>query len=265
MNQNYTHHSDYFSGKSEMSFGPLDFELEGTSIWSFPQRGNWATHDSRWRGNWSPYVVRNLILRYSQEGDLLLDQFAGGGTTLVEAKLTNRNIIGIDVNDIALKRCKNKVNFYYDRKAGKVEIRKNDACNLNSIEDNSIDFICTHPPYGNMIKYSKDLKLNIPEDLSNLNDDDFFKSMAKVAKECFRVLKNNKYCAILMGDKRKNGHIVPLSFEVAKIFQNTGFLLKEVIIKQQHNCKATGFWKQKSLEHNFLLISHEYLFVFHKL
>ena len=67
-----------------------------------------------------------------------------------------------------------------------------------------------------------------------------------------------------MGDKRKNGHIIPLSFEVARIFQDTGFLVKEVIIKQQHNCKATGFWKQKSLEHNFLLIAHEYLFVFHK-
>lgn len=76
---------------------PEDFELEMTTHWSFPQRGDWATHDAKWRGNWSPYIPRNIILRYSQKGDLVLDQFAGGGTTLVEAKLLNRDIIGIDI------------------------------------------------------------------------------------------------------------------------------------------------------------------------
>lgn len=57
---------------------PDDFELEMTTHWSFPKRGDWATHDAKWRGNWSPYIPRNIILRYSKEGDLVLDQFAGG-------------------------------------------------------------------------------------------------------------------------------------------------------------------------------------------
>ena len=87
---------------------PEDFELEMTTHWSFPKRGDWATHDAKWRGNWSPYIPRNILLRYSQENDLVLDQFVGGGTTLVEAKLLNRNIIGVDVNDVALTRCKEK-------------------------------------------------------------------------------------------------------------------------------------------------------------
>lgn len=30
---------------------PENFELEMTTHWSFPDRGNWATHDSKWRGN----------------------------------------------------------------------------------------------------------------------------------------------------------------------------------------------------------------------
>lgn len=51
---------------------PEDFELEMTTHWSFPKRGDWATHDAKWRGNWSPYIPRNIILRYSQEGDLVL-------------------------------------------------------------------------------------------------------------------------------------------------------------------------------------------------
>ncbi|MCI6506300.1 MAG: site-specific DNA-methyltransferase, partial [Ruminococcus sp.] len=47
---------------------PDDFELEMTTHWSFPDRGKWATHDAKWRGNWSPYIPRNILLRYSNEG-----------------------------------------------------------------------------------------------------------------------------------------------------------------------------------------------------
>jgi DNA modification methylase len=78
-----------------MRWEPDSFVLETTSIWSFPDRGNWATHDAQYRGNWPPYVPRNLILRYSKEEDLILDQFVDSGTTLIEAKLLNRNSIGV--------------------------------------------------------------------------------------------------------------------------------------------------------------------------
>lgn len=239
---------------------PENFELEMTTHWSFPQRGDWATHDAKWRGNWSPYIPRNIILRYSKEKDLILDQFAGGGTTLVEAKLLNRDIIGIDVNDVALNHCKEKINFQYEGADGKVFLRRGDARNLDFIPDDSIDLICTHPPYANIIEYSE----NIEEDLSHLKINEFLDEMKKVASESYRVLKKEKFCAILMGDTRKNGHMIPLSFYVMQVFENAGFKLKEMIIKEQHNCKATGFWKTNSIKYNFLLIAHEHLFIFRK-
>ena len=239
---------------------PENFELEMTTHWSFPERGDWATHDAKWRGNWSPYIPRNIILRYSKEKDLILDQFAGGGTTLVEAKLLNRDIIGIDVNDVALNRCKEKIDFHHEGADGKVFLRKGDARNLDFIPDDSIDLICTHPPYANIIEYSE----NIEEDLSHLKTNEFLEEMKKVASESYRVLKKDKFCAVLMGDTRKNGHMIPLSFYVMQVFENAGFKLKEMIIKEQHNCKATGFWKTNSIKYNFLLIAHEHLFIFRK-
>ena len=239
---------------------PEDFELEMTTHWSFPKRGDWATHDAKWRGNWSPYVPRNIILRYSKEGDLLLDQFAGGGTTLVEAKLLNRDIIGDDVNDAALERCREKTAFDYAPAKGKVYIKKGDARHLDFIPNESIDLICTHPPYANIIKYSEDIET----DLSHLKVKDFLEEMKTVAAESYRVLKKDKFCAVLMGDTRKKGHMIPMSFEVMRIFNDAGFKLKEIIIKEQHNCKATGYWKTNSVKYNFLLIAHEYLFVFRK-
>ena len=135
-----------------------------------------------------------------------------------------------------------------------------DSRNLDIIQTSSIDLICAHPPYANIIKYSK----GIEGDLSLLEIDEFLKQIYLVAKEMFRILKSNKYCAILIGDTRKNKHIIPLGFMVMQEFLKAGFVLKETIIKEQHNCKATGFWYQRSIDYNFLLIAHEYLFVFRK-
>lgn len=238
---------------------PEDFELELNTAWSFPKRGDWATHDAKYRGNWSPYIPRNLILRYSSGRDLILDQFAGGGTTLVEAKLLNRNIIGIDINESALIRCKEKIDFDYPN-SGKVYLRQGDSRNLDFLGNESIDFICTHPPYANIISYSEDIE----GDLSHLKIPEFLIEMEKVASESYRVLKKDKFCAILIGDTRQKGHVVPLGFQVMEVFQNAGFILKEIIFKEQHNCKATGFWKTNSIKYNFLLLAHEYIFVFRK-
>ena len=207
---------------------PENFEPEMTTHWTFPKRGDWATHDTKWRGNWSPYIPRNILLRYSKE------------------------------NDIALERCKEKIDFEHNGADGKVYLHKGDARNLDFISDESIDLICTHPPYADIIKYSED----IDEDLSHLKVKEFLEEMKKVAYESYRVLKKDKFCAVLMGDTRKKGHMIPMSFEVMKLFQAVGFKLKELIIKEQHNCRATGYWKTNSVKYNFLLIAHEYLFVF---
>lgn len=237
---------------------PENFELETNTVWSFPDRGKWATHDAKYRGNWSPYIPRNIILRYSEVGDTVLDQFVGGGTTAVEAKLTGRNFIGIDINPQAVNISKNKCNFECDTNSN-IEILQGDARKVN-LENESIDLICTHPPYADIIHYSED----IDGDLSLLSIKPFLMEIGKVAEESFRVLKKGKFCAILMGDTRKKGMVQPLAFETMRIFELAGFKTKEIIIKEQHNCKATGFWKTNSIKHNFLLLAHEYLFVFKK-
>lgn len=241
-----------------MKWEPDNFQLEKSSVWSFPTRGSWATHDSKYRGNCSPYVVRNLILRYTKETDWILDQFVGGGTSLIEAKLLGRNIIGTDVNPDALARCREKTDFEYGN--AKVKIKEADARSLGFIEDEGVDFICTHPPYADIIKYSN----NIENDISHLKYDDFLKAMVQVANESYRVLKSDKYCAFVVGDIRQKGSVRPLGFDTMKVFENAGFKLKEVVIKQQHNCKMTAKWEKISVERNFFLLAHEYVFVLKK-
>lgn len=237
---------------------PENFELETNTVWAFPDRGKWATHDAKYRGNWSPYIPRNIILRYSKEGDIVLDQFVGGGTTAVEAKLTHRNFVGFDINPDAVSRSLKKCDFELETSNSTV-INLGDARKL-PLADESIDLICTHPPYSDIIQYSED----IDGDLSHLGIKQFLPEIFKVAEESFRVLKNGKYCAVLMGDTRKKGMVQPLAFETMTMFRLAGFKLKEIIIKEQHNCKATGYWKTNSIKYNFLLLAHEYLFIFQK-
>lgn len=47
-----------------------------------------------------------------------------------------------------------------------------------------------------------------------------------------------------------------------EIFLQMGFMNKEIIVKEQHNCYSTDCWLRQN--NNFLLLAHEYIFVFQK-
>lgn len=44
------------------------------------------------------WLMRALVRDYSEPGDLVVDPFAGSGTTLIAASIENRNAIGAEVN-----------------------------------------------------------------------------------------------------------------------------------------------------------------------
>lgn len=238
-----------------------DFKPEFTSFWSFPERGNWATHNPKYRGNFAPQIPRNIILNYSNEGDTVLDPMVGSGTTLIECKLLHRNGIGIDINPEAVELTKKAMNFAIET-SSKQTIYQGDIRDLGTIENDSIDLICTHPPYLNLVTYSNG---KIEQDLSNITSPQkFCNELEPGIKEMYRVLKPNHYCAILIGDTRRSQHYVPLSFFVLQKFLQNGFVLKEEIIKGQHNCTYSNRWLTRSKEYKFYLIMHEHLFVFRK-
>jgi len=243
---------------------PKNFQQETTTVWSFPNRGDWATHylNAKYRGNWAPEVPRNLILKYTKEGDTVLDQMVGSGTTAIECKLLGRNCIAVDINPDAIMVTRDRLNFNTLAELPRSEIKTyvGDARNLNLIKDESIDLIVTHPPYVNIIPYSKK---RVEGDLSNIKDvNEFVEEMKKVAQESFRVLKPGKHCAILIGDTRRHQHFIPVAFRVMQAFLEVGFILKEDIIKLQWHMKSTR--EKWNKEYDFYKIAHEHLFVFRK-
>lgn len=250
---------------------PKDFKEEQTTVWSFKRRGNWATHSGEYRGNWSPYVPRNVILKYSRPDELVLDYFCGAGTTAVEAKLLGRKCIALDINKQAIELANKNIDFgilpdqqlLLNERTSAIyepELKIRDARDLSFLKENSVDLICAHPPYADIIHYTN----NKEDDLSFLGIDEFLEQMVIVAKESYRVLKPGRQCAILIGDTRKKKSVIPLGFNLINVYLDAGFKLKELVIKRQHNCKTTGFWYANSIKYNFLLLAHEYLPIFEK-
>ncbi len=246
-------------------FQPANLGPEEWTVWSFQDRGDWATHVGNYRGNWSPFIPRNLIDHYTKPGELVCDPMMGSGTTLVECKLLSRQGIGVDINPNAVMVAMNRLDFTYSPldqhyKEPKIRIYQGDARNLNQIQDEEVDLVATHPPYCGIVAYSRS---QVKGDLSSLKLPDFLKEMSKVATEFFRVLKPNHYCAILIGDTRKHLHYVPINIGVLSKFLEAGFVLKEDIIKLQHKTKVTRE-RWRGHKYDFYKIAHEHLYIFRK-
>src|SRR5574341_509612 len=58
-----------------------------------------------------PQLAKFGIENYSDPGDIVLDPMAGSGTTLVEARLLGRNVLGFDIDPLSclIARVKSRV------------------------------------------------------------------------------------------------------------------------------------------------------------
>src|ERR1035437_1861328 len=56
----------------------------------------------RYPARFTPSFARAAIAAFTRRGDLVLDPFVGGGTTLVEARLAGRLALGSDLNPLAV-------------------------------------------------------------------------------------------------------------------------------------------------------------------
>ena len=85
-------------------------------IWEFkdPQYPSYPTEKNL-------ELLKFIIEASSNEGDLILDCFAGSGTTLAAAQCLNRNWIGIDESESAIKVIKQKMKGLPDDLFSKVE------------------------------------------------------------------------------------------------------------------------------------------------
>lgn len=252
--------------------------LQFWTVWDFEERDpyNWTRETIR--GNSPVEVVRQCLLRWTKENDLVLDPFVGSGTTLVVCAKLKRRGIGFEINPKIYKLAKiNIENLNYELfEANYIEewIKKQILINdsalniLNYVDKESVDFVFAHPPYWNLIKYSE-IYGNVEGDLSMLTFEEFLENMKKVFEIIHKVLKNNSYLSVLIGEAfLKGGKVIPLDYYITDIALKTGFEFVVKIIKVTRNATSRknqiNIMKYRSVKYNFFICNHDYLIVFQK-
>src|SRR5258705_13394720 len=76
----------------------------------------YLTHNFfRYYGKFPSVLGRRLIEEFALPNHLIVDNYAGSGTSLVEAKRAGFNSVGIDINPLGVLACKVKTRSYsYD-------------------------------------------------------------------------------------------------------------------------------------------------------
>ena len=202
------------------------------SVISYKERGNYG--DALYRGNCSGYIIKDLINHFypTSKPKRFVEIFSGSGTGKDVAKeLHINNSLHLDLN-----------NGW-------------DAL-TNEIPSGS-DFVFSHPPYWDIIKYEQQRNSYSPNDLSNnMSYEEFIKKLDIVNEKIYHSLVNGGRHITLLGDVRKKGKY----YSIIKDMKWFGDI-ESHIIKIQHNCVSDN----KIYSNNsFIAIKHEHILVFRK-
>lgn len=245
-------------------------DLITDSLWIFNKRDNSGAHNASYWGNFIPQIPNQLLKRYTKKGDWVLDPFAGSGTTLIECKRLGRNALGIDLSVEATDLCKtnlekeknpfNVITEVINDNSAKVDLKNH----LYRFQKKNFQFIIMHPPYWDIIKFTKE-----KNDLSNAQTvNEFLKMFNNVLNNISPFLEKRRFLAIVIGDKYSNSEWIPIGFLTMQEVLKNNFKLKSIVVKNFED--TTGkrnqkeLWRYRALVGGFYIFKHEYIFLFQK-
>ena len=254
-------------------------DLLTDSLWVLGDRDNSGQHNGAYHGNFIPQIPNQLMRRYTAAGDVVLDAFLGGGTTMIEARRLGRHSIGVELlpemakiaaRDAMLQSPESESPFgdifakIIVGDSGDDQTRDKVAAVLAKHERKNLDFIILHPPYHDIIKFS-----DRPEDLSNAaGADEFVNRFGAVVANFAPMLRPRRYLAVVIGDKYADSEWVPLGFRVMEEVLRHGLSLKSIIVKNMINNRAKrnkeNLWRYRALAGGFYVFRHEYILLFQK-
>jgi DNA modification methylase len=198
--------------------------------------------------NKPPMLMRQIIEFFTKRGQTVLDPFAGVGGSLLGASLCNRKVLGIELEQQWID--------IYNEVCRQENIKPQEIICGDSLEvlpmlvkkKRQFDAIITDPPYSPALKktmcdgkYGKsnrkspfDSFSSSPQDFRNVTSfDEFYDRMEQVGYWFYKLLKQDKYAAVMIRDSFQNGQYIPASFHVAERFCKVGFRFKGVKIWYQ--------------------------------
>jgi DNA modification methylase len=218
--------------------------LESTTLWDYPRQsyGRTPKGSNKYAGVTPAFVIYNMVKRYTEPGDLVLDPMAGSGTT-------------IDVCREEGRRC-----MAYDISPTRPDIVQNDARRI-PLEDESVDMVFIDSPYGDNIDYNDQ-----PGNIGRISAeaDEFYEALDRVMAEVYRVLKPSKTLGWLIGDQWVKKKFTPVGFRVYEQLCRHFETVDVICVARRSQTSNTGIWHNRALRFNFYLRGFKYLFIMRK-
>lgn len=236
-----------FRGKKPLKIKKPPLRLQPTTLWDYPSQHYGDEHqgDPNYRGATPSYIIWNLLQRYTKPNDLVVDCFAGSGTTLDVARDLKRRALGYDVHPT------------------RKDIFRVDARKLPQELTNKVDFVFIDPPYSTHIDYGSD-----PRDIGKLHASgpDYFDAMEQVFRELLRILKPGKHLGLYVSDSYEKGKgFYPIGFELFDRMKKVGFAPVDIIaVIRRNKTLEMGNYRKAAEEGNFFLRGFNYLFIVKK-
>ncbi|MFO1009805.1 MAG: class I SAM-dependent methyltransferase [Planctomycetota bacterium] len=224
---------------------PPALRLQTTTLWyhASQQIAGERFGNPAFEGRTPAYVIWNLLTRYTRPGDLVVDPFCGGGTTLDVARSLERRALG------------------YDIAPTRPDIFRADARKL-PIEDGKADFVFMDPPYSTHLEYSGDEQC-----IGELDafEGEYFDAMELVFAEVDRVLRDRRYLAVYCSDsfKKKRGFVGIGARFFAQLEQRFRAVDHVAVVRGNRKLEKPNFHKAAA-EENFFLRGFNHLLIFKK-
>ncbi len=231
---------------------PEEWAKYNTTLWQ-------CANNDGYFASFHPEVPRRLIKYFTFRGDVILDPFMGGGTTLAVARELSRNSFGVECSQRAINFAERRLKT---RQLSNVttKIVKGDSRKL-PFEDEFFDLIVTSPPYFDIVHYSDGM-----EQIGNFHSyTEFLNETMKVFKECHRVLKPGKYLCVVTSDVRKAKTYFPIHIDYVNKLTEIGFRLHQILINVFRTSGASKREACMGYPSNFHpWMIHEYILIFKK-
>jgi SAM-dependent methyltransferase len=249
-------------------------DITTNSLWLIGSRSREGTHQGDYHGNFVPQIPYQILRRFTQPGDVVVDPFLGSGTTLIECRRQGRHGLGIELNPILAQETQQRIaaeanphQTWQQVIAGDSTAEEVIAQARQTLADHGThqaQLLLMHPPYHDIIRFSDD-----PRDLANAPTlDNFLEAFQRVVRNTYDLLQTDHFLVVVIGDKYGQGEWIPLGFYTLEAVRAVGYKLKSIVVKNIAGNRAKrnlhNFWRQRAFRGHYYIFKHEYIFFFQK-